>query len=554
MKKKKIIKLISLVTVSTNLSFISQNAYADKWTKSGDLWKYETYLGNTTGWEQIKGKWYYFNQNGNMHKGWFQDKGNWYYLNFDGDMCIGWKCINSQWYYFDHTGVMKSGWIKDNSKQYFMNNDGVMQTGLVKVDNKIYFLKQSGEMATGNVSINNKTYTFAKTGEAVGDMLPNVDKVFVTEAADNLKIINNGSSNSSDIINNSDDYGITAIKDEFVNEKSDGSTRSSSRKRRSSSSTSSSSSAANNQESQSGQGSQGEQGNQGGEGSQGEQGSQGGEGSQGGQGSQGGEGSQGEQGNYRSAPTGLSTTLSMPGEHEDDPPQRKGEICGLNPNEKYEYRLRSRNRNSQYIRVEPNSDKISNLDCGVYDVRFTTDAQVNCNKVYTVTVRNKHVFDDYFSDDDTISGDSIMEEAYTAEGTTENCQFSNDERIKNVIKRAEQGEDINILLVGGSITYGYSTRDYKPYHNESYGVQFAEWLDKVYPGQVTAYDIGIPSCGSPLENARIDTELKTYDPDIVFVDCAVNDGSSKWYDMHYDSLLRKILNYRKQPALFIPQF
>ena len=40
-----------------------------------------------TGWQQIGGKWYYFNANGVMVTGWLQaEPGKWYYLYEDGSM------------------------------------------------------------------------------------------------------------------------------------------------------------------------------------------------------------------------------------------------------------------------------------------------------------------------------------------------------------------------------------------------------------------------------------------------------------------------------------
>ena len=40
-----------------------------------------------TGWQQIGGKWYYFNTGGDMVTGWLQaEPGKWYYLYEDGSM------------------------------------------------------------------------------------------------------------------------------------------------------------------------------------------------------------------------------------------------------------------------------------------------------------------------------------------------------------------------------------------------------------------------------------------------------------------------------------
>lgn len=38
----------------------------------------------------------------------------------------GWQNINGEWYYFDNTGHIKTGWLDDNEKYYYLNQNGVM--------------------------------------------------------------------------------------------------------------------------------------------------------------------------------------------------------------------------------------------------------------------------------------------------------------------------------------------------------------------------------------------------------------------------------------------
>ena len=49
-----------------------------------------------TGWQQVKGSWYYLYSNGVMASNeWIQYKGQWYYLKKDGDMAT--NCVVGNW-------------------------------------------------------------------------------------------------------------------------------------------------------------------------------------------------------------------------------------------------------------------------------------------------------------------------------------------------------------------------------------------------------------------------------------------------------------------------
>ncbi|KAB2489954.1 HBL/NHE enterotoxin family protein [Bacillus cereus] len=60
-----------------------------------------------SGWKQIDGIWYYFDEkSGAKHKGWLQKDGNWYYLQSNGAMAVGKHFIDGILYSFKDDGVM----------------------------------------------------------------------------------------------------------------------------------------------------------------------------------------------------------------------------------------------------------------------------------------------------------------------------------------------------------------------------------------------------------------------------------------------------------------
>lgn len=61
-------------------------------------------------WQQIDGKWFYFNETGYLQTGWVEYAGNLYYQDDDGAMMGGWKQIDDQWYCFNDDGTLKTSW------------------------------------------------------------------------------------------------------------------------------------------------------------------------------------------------------------------------------------------------------------------------------------------------------------------------------------------------------------------------------------------------------------------------------------------------------------
>ena len=99
-----------------------------------------------SGFNNINGNWYYYDENGNPLYGWQTINDKWYYFNKWGRMSIGWTFISGNWYYFDANGAMQKGWILDNT--YYLNEDGIMLSGWQTIDDAQYYFDGSGKKLT----------------------------------------------------------------------------------------------------------------------------------------------------------------------------------------------------------------------------------------------------------------------------------------------------------------------------------------------------------------------------------------------------------------------
>ena len=124
-------------------------------------------------------------------------------------------------------------------------------------------------------------------------------------------------------------------------------------------------------------------------------------------------------------------------------------------------------------------------------------------------------------------------------------------RLAKVIKKAMSGQDIVIGTLGGSITEGaYSSAQIAgvPQSITCYSNRFREWLANTFGVNVTLYNAGISATNSDLGITRFEENVLKYNPDLVIIEYAVNQGNTgdrtteASVDYSYEACVRKALN------------
>ena len=152
-----------------------------------------------TGWYHDDNyNWYYYNEDGELHKGWLILPAGKYYLGSDGVMKKGWYEESGKKYYFneygaavvgqtieidgeqytfDKNGVLqiRVGWFQDRDKWYYYDENGKLHKGwLTLLEDKFYF-NENGEMQTYWKQIQGKWYYFGANGKQVKGWLKSND-------------------------------------------------------------------------------------------------------------------------------------------------------------------------------------------------------------------------------------------------------------------------------------------------------------------------------------------------------------------------------------------
>lgn len=109
-------------------------------------------------------------------------------------------------------------------------------------------------------------------------------------------------------------------------------------------------------------------------------------------------------------------------------------------------------------------------------------------------------------------------------------------RLARVMERAAKGETINVVTLGGSITYGlYASTSQKCWAYLTY-----KWWNENFPkAKVNYHNVGISGTSSILGVHRMGDDVIAKNPDLVIVEFSVNDTMEDY--PYYEGIVRNVL-------------
>lgn len=121
-------------------------------------------------------------------------------------------------------------------------------------------------------------------------------------------------------------------------------------------------------------------------------------------------------------------------------------------------------------------------------------------------------------------------------------------RLANVLRKAQRGEEVTIGFIGGSITEGYDASS----KDNSYVSLVYKWWCEAFPlTKVNLVNAGVGGTSSYLGVHRVGEDMLSHNPDLVFIEFAVNDTHTELCRNSYENLLRQILGAEMEPAVVL---
>lgn len=124
----------------------------------------------------------------------------------------------------------------------------------------------------------------------------------------------------------------------------------------------------------------------------------------------------------------------------------------------------------------------------------------------------------------------------------------NNNRVKKVIEKARNGEDITIAFLGGSITEGYNSGE-----SDNYAELVTKYFAETFSSKekVHMVNAGLGGTPSTLGLIRSDRDVFDYQPDILFIEFAVNDSQTGSDPAAFESLIAKALRQENNMAVIL---
>lgn len=132
-------------------------------------------------------------------------------------------------------------------------------------------------------------------------------------------------------------------------------------------------------------------------------------------------------------------------------------------------------------------------------------------------------------------------------------QTGNNHRLKKAIEKAENGEEVVIAYIGGSVTEGANA---EPQETNCYAYRSYEYFKETFANNgdnIKFVNAGLSGTPSTIGMVRYGEDIiaKVGEPDVVIVEFAANDGDDPTQGVCYESLVKDILQSEKGPAVIL---
>jgi len=124
----------------------------------------------------------------------------------------------------------------------------------------------------------------------------------------------------------------------------------------------------------------------------------------------------------------------------------------------------------------------------------------------------------------------------------------NNYRIKTVMEKAMRGEKVTIVYLGASITEGIMVEE-----KECFTIKSYNYFSKNFGvgNNVKYVNAGVSGTDSVLGLIRADRDVLEYEPDIIFVEFAVNDTKNNLCRATFEALVAKMLTSKTKPIVIL---
>ncbi len=121
-------------------------------------------------------------------------------------------------------------------------------------------------------------------------------------------------------------------------------------------------------------------------------------------------------------------------------------------------------------------------------------------------------------------------------------------RLKQMMRRAAQGDRVTMAFLGGSITQGSVSTQY----TNCYAYLVFDWFVKRFPRTAFTYvNAGVGGTTSQFGAARVEEDVLLYKPDFVCIEFSVNDENTDFYKETYEGLVRRVYGNICEPAVLL---